>query len=262
MTRIFTIAQTVWLEMLRRKEFYVLLVLLGILVMSLLSLDVFGLGGVVAYIKDIGLLLIWALSWILAVNLSCRQLPREESQGTIFPLLAKPLSRSELLVGKWMGAWFAVIFAVVCFYILLAAIILLQGGGFPPVVLGQALTLHLMALAVVTALGIALSTRLNHDAAATLTYVLSGSFFLILPRIPSVAMSLDDWRTDVLLVFYYSLPHLELFDIRRRLIHNWEPLSYGTWVEVMFYGLLFTAVFLVAAWLAYRNKRFVRGNIL
>ena len=59
MLKIRTIAATVWLETLRKKDLYVLLILLSVLLLTLISLNIFGLGGMTRYIKDIGLLLAW-----------------------------------------------------------------------------------------------------------------------------------------------------------------------------------------------------------
>ena len=93
MISVLTIAGVVWLEVLRRKDVYVLFILLAAFLIALLTLDVFGLGSAVGYVKELGLLLVWLFSWILAVTVSVRQLTREEEQGTIFPLLAKPVTR-------------------------------------------------------------------------------------------------------------------------------------------------------------------------
>jgi ABC-type transport system involved in multi-copper enzyme maturation permease subunit len=257
-----TLARVVWLELLRRKDFYVLLCLLAALCAGLLSLDIFGMGGVVTFIKDLGLLAIWILIWILTLNLSVRQLPREESQGTIFPLLAKPISRLELIVGKWLGCWSAASFAAFCFYALIAGVAALQGGPFTPLVLAQAFLLHLAAIAILAALGILLSTRLNSDAAATLAYLASGACLLVIPQIPVAFDTLVGLRRDLLLTLYFATPHLELFDLRRRLVHDWGAMPIQPFVEILIYGALITIILLTLTWLAYRRKRFVRGDIL
>ncbi len=108
MTRVWILARIVWLEMLRKKDIYVLFILLAALLVAMISLDVYGLGQVSGYVKEIGLLGAWILGWILAINTSVRQLPQEENRGTVFPLLAKPVSRFELVLGKWLGAWVVV----------------------------------------------------------------------------------------------------------------------------------------------------------
>src|SRR3989339_2045007 len=115
MMRVLTIAHTVWLGIIRKKDIYVLLILLSTLLLALVSLNVFGLGGTVRYVKDLGLLAAWFFSWILAVNLSSRELPGEETNGTVFPLLAKPITRAELIAGKWLGTWTATTVATIGF---------------------------------------------------------------------------------------------------------------------------------------------------
>ena len=262
MSRIWTLAHHVWLEALRRKEAYVLLILLAAFLMTLVSLDVFGLGAVVGYTEEMGLLAIWAMGWVLAVNISTRQLPREESRGTIFPLLAKPIARYELLAGKWLGAWAAAAGATVCFYGVLWLVVLLRGGHIDGAALTQAVLLHGAALAVVAALGIALSTRMYADAAATLTYVSSGAAFLIVPSVPALLMHTAGFRATALLFLYYALPHFELFDLRRRLVHDWGAAGWTTVALALAYGALWTAIFLVLSWLGYRRKRFSRGDLL
>jgi len=262
MIRILTLAWIVWLEMIRRKDIYVLLILLAAFLVALMALNLFGLDRAVSYLKEIGLLLAWLCAWILAVSISTRQLPQEERQGTIFTLLAKPVGRAEILLGKWLGAWIVTSAAALVFYVLLALILALRGGGFGGMVLAQAWLLHLGLLAVITALGIAFSTRLNADASAVLTYVVTLAAWLFLPRVPDLVLTARGAAQTGLMVIYYALPHLELFDLRRRLVYGWPPAPDAAVLWALCYGLLMTAVFLMLGWLAYRNKRFTRGAML
>ena len=262
MIRILILAWLVWLEMLRRKDVYVLLILLAAFLVTLMAFNLFGLGQAVSYLKEIGMLLAWVCSWILAVSVSTRQLPQEERQGTIFILLAKPVSRAEIILGKWLGTWVVVGAATLVFYALLAGMVVLRGGVFGGVVLAQAGLLHLGLLGVITALGIAFSTRFNADAAAVLTYVVTLSAWFILPRVPDLVLKARSAVQTGLMVIYYALPHLELFDLRRRLVYGWPPAPGGAVLLTLAYGLLMTAVFLALGWLAYRNKRFTRGAML
>ena len=261
MIRILTIVRTVWLETIRRKEVYVLLILLGALLVTLVSVNIFGLGSVTGYVKDIGLLMVWILTWILAVNVSTHQLPREERQGTIFPLLAKPITRAELIAGKWLGAWSTVTLGMLASYGVLAAVVLFRGGTFHLNTLFQGIVLHTAMLGIISSLGIALSTRMNHDAAASFTYVLTGAAFLVVPRIPGFLANETGMRASALLFLYYLLPHFELFDMRRRLVHGWGPTGWSTILLVLVYGAVLTAACLLLAWLVYRNKRFSMGIV-
>lgn len=262
MIRIITITTVVWLEMLRRKEFYVLLIIMGVMLIALLGMDAFGLGGVVVYIKDIGLLSAWILAWILAVNSGTRQLPREETQGTIFTLLAKPVSRFELIIGKWAGVWTITALATLSFYLVIVLAVLLQNGHIDPLTMVQGYVLHTAGLAVIVAFAVALSVRLHNDAAMVLTYVLTATLYGVIPGMSATAMNTPGWLGGILTAAYFLLPHLDVFDMRRRIVHDWGPTDSATFLAALCYGACMTIAILLLAWTAYRRKRFSRGALL
>ena len=262
MTRILVIARITWLEVLRRKDLYVLLVLLGALLMTLVSLNIFGLGGLDMYVKDVGLLIVWIFGWVLSVGVTSRALPQEEQRGTIFPLLAKPITRLELIAGKWLGSWTVVSAAVAVFYVLVTAVIALRGGRMAPVPLLQGYVLHCLALGILCALALLFSTRMNHDATAALTYVLTVAAMLVIPFVPAFMLHAGGLAGSLFMVMYNLLPHFELFDMRKRMVYDYGPLDWKTFFLVTTYGIIYTASLLLWAWMAYRRKRFSRGNLV
>ena len=90
-------------EMYRRKDFYVLFVLTALITLLLGSVNFFNDDRIVRYLKDACLLLIWISSLVIAITTAARQIPAERESRTIFPLLAKPVGRGELIVGKVSG---------------------------------------------------------------------------------------------------------------------------------------------------------------
>jgi Cu-processing system permease protein len=260
MSVILTIAAVVWLEMLRRKDIYVLLILLATLLFALLSFDIFNLHGIAAYVKDIGLSFSWLFAWILAVVMGARQLPTEEKQGTIYTLLAKPISRAELLIGKWLGAWSITVAATLCFYSLIIAVALFRNSGFPPPLLLQAVLLHAAALSVVCSLALAFSTRMNADAASAICFVITGSAMVFLPRIPDLMRDLDGAHSALMTFLYCAMPHFEVFDLRQRLVYDATPARWSIVGMIIAYAALMTGAVMILAWLGYRNKKFVRGG--
>lgn len=262
MIRIWALAGLAWLEVARRKDIYVLFLLVASLLAGVVSLDIFGLGGMAGYVKDAGLMAAWILGWILAVGTAVRQLTQEEARGTVFVLLSKPVSRLEVVLGKWLGAWLMVTAVVGCFYLAVWLAAVLKGGAFDWVCIVQAFLLHGMAIGLVAAIGVAFSTRLGADAAATLTYLVTGAAFLILPRVPSFLVDDQGGSGVVMQVMYYLLPHFELFDLRRRMVHEWGPADWGVVTSLMLYGVLWIAAVLSLAWAGYRHRRFSRGSLL
>ncbi len=255
------IAQVVWLDWLRRKDFYILLALLCALLLVLTTLDLFGLRGSARYALDIGLLLTWIFSWYLAVNAGARELPAEETRGTIFILLSKPVHRAHLLVGKWLGAWSSAGVALLAFYGVSWGLSASQGVSLSPWLMFQAVVLHLFAIAVFAGLGILFSTRMSRDAAAVLAGMAGAAALVLPPRLPQMLAKADPFSGMAMEFLYYALPHLELFDLRRRLVHEFGPLDTGIFMALVLYGVLLTVIILLLSWGAYRRKSFSRERL-
>lgn len=261
MNSILTIASIVWLNMIRRKDVYVLLILMAVLLLALVSLDIFGLGGTTAYIKDVGLLFTWFFGWIITVISATRELPEEETRRTIFTILSKPIPRWSYLAGKWMGTWLGSTAAVLVFYCLVVTVTLSMNGSFMIPTLVQAFYLHALLLGIISSIGIALSTRLNQDAAATLSLVITAASFLIVPRVPEFVAKEAGLKAGFLMFIYNLLPHFELFDLRRRIVHDYGPAAWKAVSGITFYGISLILMFLFVSWLLYRNKMFNKDRM-
>lgn len=154
--RVLTLAA--WRQAARQNEIYVLLLLLGLYAAGALVLRIVGIESVnsARFVRGLGLQLGSALSAGLAIISAARALPPELEQRTIYPVLAKPLSRGALLLGKGLPAWLISCAAMLLFT--LATLLISPGLSYQqPAVLGQALALKACSLAMVTALGLALS---------------------------------------------------------------------------------------------------------
>jgi ABC-type transport system involved in multi-copper enzyme maturation permease subunit len=125
MNKAFAIAGVVIKEMYRRKDFYVLLVLTALITLVLGSVNFFNDPKIVRYLKEVCLLLVWISALVIAIGTAARQIPAERENRTIFPLLAKPVTRWHVILGKFLGCWFACGIALVVFYLFFG---LVSGG--------------------------------------------------------------------------------------------------------------------------------------
>src|SRR5580704_9579299 len=116
MNNVFALAGVVIKELYRRKDFYVLFVMTALISLLLGSVRFFDNDQIVRFLKEICLLLIWISTLVIAITTSARQIPAERESRTIFPLLAKPVGRGELIVGKFAGCWLACGLALLVFY--------------------------------------------------------------------------------------------------------------------------------------------------
>jgi ABC-type transport system involved in multi-copper enzyme maturation permease subunit len=262
MANIITIAQTVWLEMIRRKDLYIVLILQGFFTLLLTSVDAFGSDVPSSYIMDIGLLLAFLLSIALAMTMGARQFPSEERSGTIFTILTKPIGRLEFLLGKWCGIWSSLVAANALFYLIITAVTLSRGYAFSPPVLFQVFCLHSCMLGIIAAMALFFTLFLTQAAGGTLTGICVALIYLFLPRIPNMLAYESGWRQYALGLLYFLAPHLELFDMRARVLHGWGLLRLDLFLGTLAYGALLTAGFLALAWCIFRKKHFKRGASL
>ncbi len=132
MNSVFAIAGIVIKELYRRKDFYVLFVLTALITLLLGSVSFFNDAKIVRYLKEVCLLLIWVSSLVIAIGTAARQIPAERENRTIFPLLAKPVTRGQVVLGKFLGCWLACGVALLMFYVFFGVISESRGGGEAP----------------------------------------------------------------------------------------------------------------------------------
>ena len=107
MNTILALSSVVIKELYRRKDFYVLFVFTAVITLLMGSVRFFHDDKIIRYLKEICLLLIWISALVVAIGTAARQIPAERENRTIFPLLAKPVSRAQVILGKFAGCWFA-----------------------------------------------------------------------------------------------------------------------------------------------------------
>jgi Cu-processing system permease protein len=254
MNRIFAVAEVVIRELIRRKDFYVLFVLTAAITLLMGSITFFNEDDIARYVKEICLLLIWLATLVIAVTTAGRQLPAEKESRTIFPLLAKPISRTEVVLGKFLGCWLAVGITLVVFYVFFGVISLAREHELSVVNYVQAIWLHWMMLGIVAAA--ALLGSLLMTSAANMSIVILGvlGIWTVAEYLNQFAAKTGGVLGWLAYAVYYAVPHLEIFDIRERIIHGWEPVPWDAVGLASLYALVYVALLLTAAALLFRRK--------
>ncbi|HEX7862338.1 MAG TPA: ABC transporter permease subunit [Verrucomicrobiae bacterium] len=244
MKKSFAIAEVVVKELFRRKDFYVLFIITVVLSVLMAGVNVFNEPSVARYVKELCLLLIWVSSLVIAITTAARQLPVEKEQRTLFPLLAKPVRRSQVLIGKFLGCWLACGGTLVCFYVFFGILSMSREGTWPVLNYFQALLLHWVMLGIVTAFTILGSVMFSAVSAnITITFALVAGILFLGRHLNKIALQLGEPLQAVVYGIYYLIPHLELFDVRDLIIHNWPLIPWGVWLGALVYGAFFTALF-------------------
>src|SRR4029077_11754268 len=117
MNTVLALTEVVIKELYRRKDFYVLFVMTAVVTLLLGSASFFNDPKIARYLKEVVLLLIWVSALVIAITTTARQIPAERENRTIFPLLAKPVTRGQVIVGKFLGCWLACGMVLLVFYV-------------------------------------------------------------------------------------------------------------------------------------------------
>ena len=255
MNSVWAIAKIVVLEMIRRKDFYVLFILTVLLTGLAASVNLFNDHSIVRYLKEICLLLIWAAALVIAITCTARQIPAEREQRTIFPLLAKPVTRAEFLLGKFLGCWLAAGLALLVFYLFFGVVSGSREHHWPVLNYLQAAWLHWLMLAIVTALVLLGSIVFAAPSSnGTICLVICGGILLLGRHLNQVALGLAEPAQSLLYAIYFAIPHLEFFDVRDIIIHDAGLIAWPMVALATLYGAAYTTFFLTAAWFVFRRR--------
>jgi ABC-type transport system involved in multi-copper enzyme maturation permease subunit len=255
MKNIFAVAGIVIKELYRRKDFYVLFIVTILICLVMASVNIFNDAKIVRYLKEICLLLIWICSLVIAVTTTARQIPAERENRTLLPLLAKPLTRPQLLFGKFLGCWLACGLALLCFYVFFGALAATREHQWPLLDYFQAATLHWFMLGIVVAMVLLGSLVFAAPSSNnTICFVIIVGILFVGRHLDQVALTLREPLRTVVYSIYFAIPHLELFDVRDLVIHNWPLIPWLYFSLALLYALGYMAIFLAGACLVFRRK--------
>lgn len=255
MNKIFALVGIVIRELYRRKDFYVLFVLTVLITLLMWAINFFNDPKIARHLKEVCLLLIWISALVIAIVTTARQIPAECENRTIFPLLAKPVTRGQLIVGKFVGCCLAVGVALVFFYLFFGVLSGAREHSWPVPHYLQALWLQWVMLAVVIALVLFGSVIFTSPAEnVTICFFAVLGILLLGGHLNKVALEQSEPARTMLYSFYFVIPHLEWFDVRDLVIYDWPLIPWSDCLLATLYSTVYIILFLFAAWLVFRRK--------
>lgn len=254
--KIWLIAKTVLLESVRRKEIYAIVLLSAVFIAFLGSVRFFQIEGIGKFYRETALKIMSIATALTVIFLAARQLPREFESRTIYPLLAKPVSRLEFILGKFFGVMLAGAFCYLLFTIIFVFGILYLHSKINWIVYLQEFYLIMLMLGIVASLSFALSMILHLDAAITISALL----FLLSQIITTTISYLYDYLGSggkiAMRIFNIIIPQLTLFDLSAKIVHQevWGPISFWAMRTLTIYAFAYILIFLAAGYLLFRRK--------
>jgi len=255
MNNVFALAGVVIKELYRRKDFYVLFVMTALLTLLLWAMRFFDNADIVRFLKEICLLLIWISTLVIAITTAARQIPAERESRTIFPLLAKPVSRWELIAGKFAGCWLACLVALAVFYFFFGVITATREHAWPGAIFFEAFWMHAVFLAIVVALVLLGSVLFTAQSSnATISFIVVIGILFAGGHLNKIAAGLRGINGDIVRALHFAIPQLQWYDIRDFVIHDWQAIGLQYIGGATLYGALYTGLLLGLTWLVFRHK--------
>jgi Cu-processing system permease protein len=255
MRTVMALAGVVIKELYRRKDFYVLFILTALITLVMASVRFFHDEKIARYLKEICLLLIWLSALVVAIGTTARQIPTERENRTIFPLLAKPVTRWQVVLGKFFGCWLACGLSLVVFYLFFGIISGSRENHWPLLQWFQALWLHWIMLGVVVALVLLGSILFAAPSSnGTICLIVIAGILLLGRYLNQIALKEPQPLGTVVYALYYLIPHLEWYDVRDFVIYNRPLIGWGDCALASLYGAVYSGLLLFATWLLFRRK--------
>ena len=259
------IAVNVFRESIRDRVPYNLVLFAILLIGSSFFLGQLTAGQDVKIIKDLGLAAISIFGLFISIFIGIGLVSKEVERRSIYALLAKPISRSQLVVGKYMGlvltlavnvaVMTAALFAVLAYLTWTGDPAIQQAWDAPGIdpALLKAIALIFVELMLITAVALFFSTFSTPLLSAALTFglFLVGHFNADLRNFELVVDSrAAAWIARGL---YHLLPDLSAFDVKTQVVHG-LPVPAGYLALTAGYGALYiTALLLVATFIFSRR---------
>jgi ABC-type transport system involved in multi-copper enzyme maturation permease subunit len=165
------------------------------------------------------------------------------------------VTRNHVVLGKFLGCWYASGLCLFVFYLFFAVISGAREHTWPIAHYFQGFMLHWFLLGIVTALALLGSIVFAAPSSNnTITLVVVTGILLLAGHLNKMALNLSEPMHTVVYAIYYALPHLEFFDMRELIIHNRPPVPWLVWLAALLYATVYAAIFLSATCFLFRKK--------
>lgn len=252
MEKVLGIAQVTIIESFRRKDPYVLLILAALIVFGAGLFSRFGTDGLGKFVKDVGFTVTGLLAMLICVVTAARQLPNEIQNRTLYPLLAKPVSRLQVFLGKYLGVGVMASAVVLLFSVELYFLFRLLDIPVSVVFL-QSVYLRVLSMWIIAGMTLSLSVYMTQAGNVTVSMLLALAMQTFANTLITVRTDLQGWGLWVVDFLYWVLPHLELFDLTKREVHNFPAAPLWVLAALTLYAAVYSGLFMAAGMQRFRS---------
>ena len=237
-------------ETIRNKILYNILLFAGIIIVLSVSFGQWSVFARIQVMNDFGLATMSISGLLLAVFVGSSMLGKEISGKTIYLMATRPIPRSSILIGKFIGVYLTLFLNFLIMSLFFGVSLFLSGGSFTALH-SQALLLLFVELGVVLAASLLFSVLSSPTLAAifTIGFYIIGHFNTVTPNMDQYAPAFQ----HVVKFINTVIPNLEHFNIRSVVVFN-ETIPDGYMVSTIIYGALFITISMLLSTLFFRKK--------
>ena len=243
--RVTAVAHNTYRETVRDRIFYLVAVFGFVMLASTAVLSPLTVGAQGKIMTDVGLAAMVVIGLLVVVFVGSGMVRKEMDKGTIVTILAKPVSRREYLLGKFLGLNLTLTAMLAIMAVLFAVMLAVAPGEFSPRFLG-AVYLTFLELTLINAVAVFFSTCVSSILAAVFTL---GAFIVghLSESIREFGQLQDAPMQERISDLVYRLvPNLEVFNVRGAVVHG-DPVTWAHLGWATIYGLGWTGLLLILA---------------
>ena len=254
MQSLVVVAGNTFRETIRDKILYNLVFFALLLIGASVLLGTLTIGEQSRIVNDLGLAAINLVAVIIAIFVGIGLVTKEIERRTIYAILARPITRVQFILGKYLGLGFIIVVNIAIMFAMFLATIWLSGNTIYGS-LFQAVGLILVEALLVMAIAMFFSTFSSSTLSATMTLGLYVIGHLTSDLKGIAEKSQNQLTESVLTALYYVCPNLELLNIKGQAAAGVQvSLAYQSLATV--YGLFYASLLLAFACVIFQRRDF------
>lgn len=249
--KIAVVAAVTFREVLRRKVQVSLLVFGSFLIVASFMISRLTIGHQHRILADLGLSAMSAIGNLLAVFVGATLVAGDVERRALYPVVAKPVSRTEYLLGRFGGLAAMLLLNLAVMALVLALTLVAEAGGLQPV--GRPLLAAFGMLGVQFVVVGALAILFSSITTGTLAAIF-GLSFVVAGHLTNEMRSLwqDEGSRWLAKAIWYAVPNLGALSLNDAVIYG-TAVPADAWGAAA-YGLLYGAAALAVAALAFERR--------
>ncbi|MBI5068465.1 MAG: ABC transporter permease subunit [Deltaproteobacteria bacterium] len=250
MSPVLSLASVTFREVVRRKVQVNLLLFGAVLIVGSFLVSELTLGEMHRILSDLGLSAMQIIGTLIAVFVGATLVAGDVERRVLYPVIAKPVSRTQYLLGRYLGLAAALLVNLAVMAAVLSLVLVYEAGSLAPLdgALATAVAFQGVQFVVVGAVAILFSSLSSSTLAAifTLAIAIAGQ---LTNEMRALWQGPATWVPQLL---WYLLPNLGSLTANEAVIYRTPPPA-SAWLAAL-YGLLYAATALALASAAFERR--------